>query len=307
MCILCPFILAGNGMTIIVIMTHIKKVLPTHAVIAFLAFAGMFVGVDPLLCLAVYLAPNSLESKQLFCLMRAMAWVTISARVLKASAILLIAVERFFLVMSLKLQHKFLTLRRQVGLCVGFGVYSMLLAAIYTTLAQQKIKQAYLVPMSTQKTTIILSLFVATYVLITCVIVCCYLKLCLFVWKQRKTMALRQNSSNQQNFHKEKKTTILIVIILTIYLVWTLPTMVYGLMLRNEPENLSVELWEFIWLVLCATSLVDILIYTWKVPEFQEGYRKILCCLQKSDRNQLVPWHDVQPNHGMNFPLEPRI
>ena len=53
--ILSPLILAANSLSIIVIVKYIKKVTPTHVGIAFLAIAGLFVGIVPLLSLAFYL------------------------------------------------------------------------------------------------------------------------------------------------------------------------------------------------------------------------------------------------------------
>ena len=55
MWILSPVILICNGLTIIVVMKYIKKVTPTHVVIAFLAFSGLFVGIVPILSLTLYL------------------------------------------------------------------------------------------------------------------------------------------------------------------------------------------------------------------------------------------------------------
>ena len=110
-----------------------------------------------------------------------------------------------------------------------------------------------------------------------------------------KNINLKPKQLKSTEFPEGKKTTVLVVIILTVYLAGTL---VYSLMLRNEPENLSVELWE---IIRCAISLVDIFIYAWKVPKVQEGYRKILSCRT----NRIVPWYNVQ-SCRMNFPLVPR-
>ena len=113
MWILSPIILTCNGLTIIVVMKYIKKVTPTHVVIAFLAFAGLFVGILPIFSLV----GDSVQSKSINDLN---GWVTIAARSLSISGIVLIAVERCFLVTSLKLYQKYLTVHRQVGLCIAF-------------------------------------------------------------------------------------------------------------------------------------------------------------------------------------------
>ena len=109
MWILSLFILTCNGLTIIVVMKYIKKVTPTHVVIAFLAFAGLFVGILPIFSLV-------------------------------GDGIVLIAVERCFLVTSLKLYQKYLTVRRQVGLCIAFCISSFLIATIFTLMTDSGLK-----------------------------------------------------------------------------------------------------------------------------------------------------------------------
>ena len=84
---LCPFILAGNALTIIVIKKHVKKTSPTHIVIAFLALAGFVVGITDLLNFISYLV----HSKYIYDLM---FWISLVATGLNMSAIFLIAFER---------------------------------------------------------------------------------------------------------------------------------------------------------------------------------------------------------------------
>ena len=67
--ILSPLILTANSLSIIVIMRYIKKVTPTHVGIAFLAIAGLFVGIVPLFSLVFYLMGNSVHSKHIYDLM----------------------------------------------------------------------------------------------------------------------------------------------------------------------------------------------------------------------------------------------
>ena len=156
-----------------------------------------------------------------------------------------------------------------------------------------------------EKRSILYALFLPIYAFKTCILGFCYLKIYLFLWKKRKTLASSQNSSNQQNFQKEKKTTVIIAIILTVYIVGTLPNYSYAIMIQKDPKLLNVEMWEFLKLVWYFTTLIDTFIYAWKVPEFQVGYRKILCCLRRSWTIQVAPQPNVQ-HHRMNIPLEPR-
>ena len=275
--ILLPVILIYNGLTIIVVMKYIKKVTPTHVVIAFLAFAGLFVGIVPILRLTLYLMGDSAYSK---CINDLNGWVTMAARTLNVSAILLIAVEHCFLVTSSKLYQKYLTVRRQVGLCIAFCVFSFLLSTIFSLMADSEFKNGNSYQGHLGKRVIfVLYVWLPIYAIKTCILGFCYLKIYLFLWKHRKTVTLSQNRSNQQNFPKEKKTTTLIAIILTVYLFGTLPNFVYAMMIQRRPKLLNLAMWEILRVVLYFTTLIDIFIYAWKVPEFQDGYRKILCCI----------------------------
>ena len=51
--------------------------------------------------------------------------------------------------------------------------------------------------------------------------------------------------------------------------------------------------------------MADIFIYILKIPEFGNGYKKVLCWFQRNPTNQIVPHPNVQPG-GLNLPLEPR-
>ena len=74
---LCPFILIGNGLTIIVVGKYIKKITPTHVLIAFLSVAGFFVGISDLLNFIIYLMRgNSVQSEQIYDLI---LWMTLVA------------------------------------------------------------------------------------------------------------------------------------------------------------------------------------------------------------------------------------
>ena len=105
--ILSPLILTANSVTIIVVIKYIKMVTPTHIVIAFLAVAGVFVGIVPLLNLVAYLVGDS--EAEIIC--GVLNWAKVMSIWLSVWAIMLIAVERFILVTSWKWHRKHLTLR----------------------------------------------------------------------------------------------------------------------------------------------------------------------------------------------------
>ena len=256
MWILSPYILTCNGLTIIVVVKYIKKITLTHVVIAFLAFAGLFVGIVPILNLTFYLIGDSAQSKDINDLN---TWVTIAARTLSISAIVLIAVERCFLVTSLQLYQKYLTVRRQFGLCIVFCILSFLFATIFTLMTDSELKlgNSYQVLLGKRAMFLAYVLILPIYTLCTCILGFCYLKIHLFLWKHRKTVASSQISSNPQNFQKEKKTTFLIAIILTIYLFGTLPNLAYAMMIQRNLKLLNLKVWEFLRLVWYFTTLID--------------------------------------------------
>ena len=173
-------------------------------------------------------------------------WVTLVSRTLNISAILLIAVERCFLVTSLKLYQKYLTVRRQVVLCIAFCVMSFLFGAIFTLMTDAELKtgNSYQIPLGKRTMFLIYVLFLPIYALQTCILGFCYLKIYLFLWKHRKTVTSSQSSSNPQNFQKEKKTTVIISIILTVYLIGTLPNFTYTIIIQKNPKLLNVEMVE---------------------------------------------------------------
>ena len=220
------------------------------------------------------------------------------------SAIFLIAFERCCLTTLWGLHQKHLTVRRQIGLCVAFSVYFLVWATAITLIADIESRQGGLVLKFKDKR-VLYALSIPTYALITCGPAFCYFRICIFLWKHRTALVSNQNSSSQKNFQKEKKTTALIAIILTVYLTGTLPSFVYTLILGNNPKFLKLELWQFLRFLWCATSLVDIAMYAWKVPEFQEGYRKILCFPRRVRTIRVAPRSNVQ-HLGINLPLEPR-
>ena len=198
MWILSLFILTCNGLTIIVVMKYIKKVTPTHVVIAFLAFAGLFVGILPIFSLV----GDSVQSKRINDLN---GWVTIAARSLSISGIVLIAVERCFLVTSLKLYQKYLTVRRQVGLCIAFCISSCLIATIFTLMTDSGLKNGKSYKVILGKRSILYALFLPIYAFKTCILGFCYLKIYLFLWKNRKHSLQVKIAQTNRIFKRRRK------------------------------------------------------------------------------------------------------
>ena len=207
---------------------------------------------------------------------------------------------------SLQLYQKYLTVSRQVGLCIAFCVLSLLIATFFIFVEDSEFKygNSYQVHLG-KRVIILLYVWLPIYAIKTCILGFCYLKIYLFLWKHRKIVTSSQSSSNQQNFQKEKKTTALIAIILKDYLFGTLPNFVYAMMIQRSPKLLNLKVWEILRVLWYFTTLIDTFVYAWKVPEFKVGYRKILCCLRKVRIIQVAPQSNVQPR-GINLPLEPR-
>ena len=203
MWILSPIILACNGMTIIVVVKYIKNVTPTHIAICFLALAGFFAGIIPLCRLILYLMADSVHSKFVNVLN---LWVTLAARTLNIFAILLIGVERCFLVTSFMFYKKYMTVRRQGGLCIVFCILSFLLSTIFTLVADSEFSHKNIYRTQFGKGgTFLLYVWPPIYAIITCILVFCYLKIYMFLWKHRKTVILSQNGSGQINRTVKKR------------------------------------------------------------------------------------------------------
>ena len=231
--ILSPLILTGNSLTIIVVMKYIKKITPSHVVIAFLAIAGLFVGIVPLLNLVVYLVGDSVETKTIC---GAMTGAKTMAIWLNIWAIMLIAIERFILVTSWKWHREHLTSRVQAYLCFVVGICGLIVAILFSFLTKTKLSygDCYFLMVSENKFIVYVAM-VSSQAVITCSVVYCYLRICHFIRKNRKNLASSQNTSSESNFNKERKTTFLIAIILIAYLVGTVPATIYILMTSHNP------------------------------------------------------------------------
>ena len=301
--ILSPFLFIENVLTITVVVRYIRKVTPTHVVITFHSISGLFVAIIQPFNVVPFFRGDSLNSKHLCGFL---TWVNFVAFGLNICAVLLIAIERCFLVTSFQLHRKFLTARRQVYLCVGISVCHLLSATIYTMMVESDLRygDCCLLSVSPQTRGVVYFVSMAPYVVVSCSIAYCYLRICRFVWKQGRALASNQNSSIQNSFQKEKRTTVTIVIILTVYVAGTAPAFIYSLLTLQYAKFWKTELYEFFQLLWNVAAITDSFIYARKIPEFKEGYRKILCCLRKSHRIQVIPLRKVESPRN-NLPLEP--
>ena len=135
--ILSPFLFIENVLTVTVIVKYIRKVTPTHVVITFHSMSGLFVAIIHPFNLVLFFTGESLDSKYLCDFL---TWVKFVAVGLNFCGAFLIAIERWFLVTSFKLHRKFLTVGRQVYLCVGFSACLLLSATIYTLLVESELR-----------------------------------------------------------------------------------------------------------------------------------------------------------------------
>ena len=96
--ILSPFVVTANVMTVVFVIKYIKKITPTHVVIAFLSFSGLLVGIiiHPF-NLVLYFTGDTVHAKHLCDFL---TWVKFAAVGLNFCAALLIAIERYLLVTS---------------------------------------------------------------------------------------------------------------------------------------------------------------------------------------------------------------
>ena len=179
--ILSPFVVTADCSTIIVVVKYIKKVTPTHIVIVYLCFSGFLIGiiVHPF-NVVLFFTGDSLNPEHLCELL---TWVKFVAVGLNFNAVFLIAIERCFLVTSFKLHRKFLTIRRQVYLCIAISMCLLVLATIYMLKVDSGLRfgDCYVVlKISQLKSRLRLIVYVTImtpFAVATCSIAYCYLRI----------------------------------------------------------------------------------------------------------------------------------
>ena len=109
-CVLSFLVVVGNGLTLTIIIRHVKKT-PSHVSVGFLECADLLFGLTPWFFLAMYLNTEILHNT-MFCTFS--AWIERFAIGLDGFAIVAIACERYIVITNWQIHRKFLNVRRWV-------------------------------------------------------------------------------------------------------------------------------------------------------------------------------------------------
>ena len=293
-CVLACITLAGNIFNIAIITKYVKHVTPTHIALAFQATANILAGGLPFIQLALTGdKPKSMCGFTLF--------VMILTYYMNSFSIMLIAAERCILLVSWKWYKQFWTNKKQACLCACACFWCVFVGAV-TTLhvdSEIRLKSCFFTQLTGNKL-LVYMLTILSYLLASLILIFCYLRILYFLWKHRMTM----NSSTSQR-QREKKTTRLVAVILTVYIIGTLPVINYRALQEAKSQNWNrglVIAFRIIWHV---STLLNTFIYVFKAPEFHQVYEKVFCC--KMFRRKKVEPPDIQLR-AVSVPvgLEPR-
>ena len=111
-----------------------------------------------------------------------------------------------------------------------------------------------------------------------------------------------QTSKNQYN--KEKKTTILITLIVSIYISTTVPGWMYSQTLQDDVTENQTEILDFFILIFYCNAIVNPILYASRIPVFKEVYGKIFGQIFSRGRNRVDTL--TVDTRDTNVPLEPR-
>ena len=83
-----------------------------------------------------------------------------------------------------------------------------------------------------------------------------------------------QNQSSRHNLMK--KTTSLMALVVTIYIITMIPTGIYLTTLSENVTKSQVQILDIFIFVYYCNSIVNPIIYAVRIPEFKRAYRRIL-------------------------------
>ena len=299
-CCLSVVIFLVNGVPLYILKRYIKHINAVHLTIAYLASADIFLGLDPWLRLVLIFMKN-LNWQKTFCVfaLRSNAF----SQHWKIQAIMLIAAERYLLVARSNFHHKHVTPAKFKYVFVA-GVTFTLVAMIISSFTQNttpKPGECF----GTVPGKKIRLFFSSIYWIYTLIIIFSYVKIIILIWKKRKAQTDR---FKVQHTKKEKKTTILTMIVISLFLVTTAPRIMYVMSLPENPTKGQYQFGKLLSLLWFCNSIVNPLIYTCKVPAFKEAYAKIFGrFFQNTSRNRVGEQINVQEfRSNMNVHVEPR-
>ena len=139
-----------------------------------------------------------------------------------------------------------------------------------------------------------------------------YMRIVYFLLKERRSVGT-STGQNQNQFNLMKRTTVLVTLVVTIYIVTTAPAAIYILLLTvsgNDITRSQVHVFGILSLIYYCNSIINPVIYASRIPVFKEAYSKIVRRVFKIGKNQTDVLHVREVNQlesrSSSIPLEPR-
>ena len=295
-CCLSLAIFLVNGVPLYILKCYVKYINAVHLTIAYLTLADICLGVAAWFKLVSIFLEN-LNGWEGVCVFA--SWSNGLSQHWKIQAITLIAVERYFLVARSNFHQKHVT-PAKLKYVFAAGVTIIVVMTTVSIFTGNITFNPGCIGIAPGKRNSIRLLSSSMYWMYALVLIFCYVKIIIFIWKR--------NGPTDRHTKKEKKTTILTMIIVSLFLATTAPRVVFVISLPDKPTKGQTHFGAALTFLLFCNSIINPLIYTCKVPAFKEAYGKILGRICKNtSRNRVGIQYKVQEyRSNMNINIEPR-
>ena len=309
-CCLSPWILLVNGLTVVIAIRYVTRVTPTHVAVAYLAAVDFLVGMTPWFQLTTYLTQGN-KQWGYWCIFS--NWLENVSVVMNLNAVMLIAIERYFLITKWNRHPRNYSAKKH-GMVTGISTLLIILTLILIIIVGEVnpiFGRCHLV--FNKKKTIVRLMRGLCYVVISLLLIVSYVRIVFFLWKQRRAAMVRI----QTHLNRSRRTTVLVTLVVTIYIVTTVPGAIYLLVLSTvHGDNITksqVNILGILFLIYYCNSIVNPIIYAFRIPDFKKAYCKIFDIICKTERNRVdvmnTPGNNMDELRGpvrINVPLEPR-
>ena len=309
-CFLSPLILLGNGLTIVTVTRYVTKVTPALVAVGYLAVADFMIGLTPWFQLATYLTQGYKYWRNL-CTFG--AWFENISVSLNLNAVMLIAIERYFMITKWDMYQRKYTVGKH-GIATSITTVVFLVLGAFSHIVGQVIPtygRCYFAFMRRKGITLMLRATV--YTTITTMLIVSYVRIVYFLWKERRSVGVI-TGQNQNQFNLMKRTTMLVTLVVTIYLITTVPAAIYLSVLStvsgDDVTRSHVHVLGILSFIYYCNSIINPIIYASRIPVFKEAYCKIFRRVFRTGKNQIDVLHVHEVNlpelGGSNFPMETR-
>ena len=302
-CCLSLVIIFTNGMTVYVLKQYIKHLNAVHMTMAYLAIADLVFALNPWVKGTVYFIHNHNWWERI-CIFS--SWLNVFSIHWNFQAIILIAIERYFLIARPQFHQKhFSQSKLKYVFLTGFAIM-LLTLIIYICLSDVDVIRSHGAcrGLVTRNKFPYWFLLLSLYFIYTLILFVSYVRIMIFIWK--KKMGMTAGPLGQDRFKKEKRTTIEMIAIVTVYIVVTIPNLTKGVILLDDHTDMVDYIKRSLGFLWYLQAIVNPLIYTLKIPAFKEAYGKMfgrICKRRKGNRVNVI---NVQRYNVNDSPLEPR-